>query len=58
MSLGSQAIVRQIARQACVVVTLDRRGIKEFDSEFPSIAAILKKFGLDASKDLIPVHPW
>ncbi|MFO0858871.1 MAG: L-aspartate oxidase [Phycisphaerales bacterium] len=53
----SQAIVRQIARQAGEGVTLDCRGIKDFDSKFPSIAAILKKFGLDASKDLIPVHP-
>lgn len=53
----SQAIVRQIARQAGEGVTLDCRGIKDFDSKFPGIAAILKKFGLDASKDLIPVHP-
>lgn len=53
----SQAIVRQIARQAGEGVTLDCRRIKDFDSKFPSIVAILKKFGLDASKDLIPVHP-
>ncbi len=53
----SQAIVRQIARQSGEGVTLDCRGIKDFDAKFPGIAAILKKFGLDASKDLIPVHP-
>jgi L-aspartate oxidase len=53
----SQAIVRQIARQAGEGVTLDCRHIKGFDKAFPGIAAILKKFGLDPEQDLIPVHP-
>jgi len=53
----SQAIVRQISRQSGEGVSLDCRHIVGFEKSFPGIAAILKKFGLDAGKDLIPVHP-
>ncbi len=53
----SQAIVRQIAKQGGKHVWLDCRGIKGFSERFPGIAAMLKRFELDPSKDLIPVHP-
>jgi L-aspartate oxidase len=53
----SQAIVRTIARQAGEGVMLDCRHIAGFDTKFPSISATLGKFGLIASRDLIPVHP-
>lgn len=53
----SQAIVRQIAKQGGGSVSLDCRHLKGFAQRFPGIAELLKKFELDASKDLIPVHP-
>jgi L-aspartate oxidase len=53
----SQAIIRQIARQGGEGVSLDCRSIKGFAREFPGIARTLEQFGLDATRDLIPVHP-
>jgi len=53
----SQAIMRQIAKQGGGHVWLDCRGLSGFAARFPGIADMLRKFELDASKDLIPVHP-
>ncbi len=53
----SKAIVRQISKQGGRHVWLDARGIKDFATRFPSIAALLKRFDLDPSRQLIPVHP-
>ncbi len=53
----SQAIVRQLAKQGGSHVWLDCRHIGNFAGKFPGIAGLLKRFGLDPSKDLIPVHP-
>jgi len=56
----ARAIVRQIAKQGAGGgggVWLDCRHIRDFDRHFPGIAALLKRFDLDAGKDLIPIHP-
>ncbi|MBI1190793.1 MAG: L-aspartate oxidase [Tepidisphaera sp.] len=53
----SQAIVRRIAHQGGGSVYLDCRHIKDFATHFPGIARLLKRFDLDAAKDLIPIHP-
>lgn len=53
----SRAIVRQIAKQGGGSVYLDCRGVKGFAARFPAIADLLRRFELDPSKDLIPVHP-
>jgi L-aspartate oxidase len=53
----SKAIVRQIAKQGGSHVLLDCRHLKGFGQRFPGIAALLKRFELDPSEDLIPVHP-
>jgi L-aspartate oxidase len=53
----SQAIIRQIARQGSGRVTLDCRHIEGFATRFPGIARVLAQFDLDASRDLIPIHP-
>jgi len=53
----SRAIVERIAQQGGSHVWLDCRGIRGFAGRFPGINAVLGRFGLDASKDLIPVHP-
>ncbi len=53
----SQAIVRQISKQGGRHVWLDCRHIERFDRRFPGIAALLRQFELDPSKNLIPVHP-
>ena len=41
--------------EACVY--LDARSIGDFASRFPTLAAVLGAFQLDAEVDLIPVHP-
>jgi L-aspartate oxidase len=38
-------------------VFLDCRHLKDFATHFPGIARLLKRFDLDAAKDLIPIHP-
>lgn len=53
----SQAIVRQLAKQGGQHVWLDCRGVEDFDTRFPGIAAMLRRFDIDARKDLVPVHP-
>ncbi len=53
----SRAIHRVLSRQASAHVWLDARPIKGFAERFPGIDATLRQFGLDASKDLIPVNP-
>lgn len=53
----SRAIVRRLAQHGGTHVFLDARAIPHFAAQFPGIAAVLKQFDLDASKDLIPVHP-
>ena len=53
----SRAIVRQIAKQGGAGVALDCRHIPNFSKRFPGIAALLKKYELDAAKELIPIHP-
>jgi L-aspartate oxidase len=53
----SKAIIRQIAKQGGRHVWLDARAVKDFAGRFPGIAGVLKRFDLDASRDLIPVHP-
>ncbi len=53
----SHAIVRQLALRGGTNVFLDCRHISGFSTRFPGIAEILRKFDLDATKDLIPVHP-
>lgn len=52
----ARAIVDQIAQHGGRV-WLDCRHLKGFDARFPGIAAELRKYELDAGKDLIPVHP-
>jgi L-aspartate oxidase len=53
----SRAIVDEISKQGGRHVWLDCRGIARFAQRFPSIHAELKRFDLDPSRDLIPVHP-
>lgn len=53
----SQAIVRQIAKQGGQNVWLDCRHLTNFAARFPGIAELLRRFELDATVDLIPVHP-
>lgn len=53
----SQAIVRRIAHQGGGSVFLDCRHLKDFARHFPGIARLLKRFDLDAARDLIPIHP-
>jgi L-aspartate oxidase len=36
---------------------LDARGVGNFGSRFPGITAMLARFGLDATRDLLPVAP-
>lgn len=53
----SKAIIRQLAKQGGQHVWLDCRHINGFASRFPGIASLLKRFDLDPTSDLIPVHP-
>ncbi|MBX3392876.1 MAG: L-aspartate oxidase [Phycisphaeraceae bacterium] len=53
----SRAIVRQISRQGGRHVWLDARHVPHFPARFPSITAELRRFEIDPSRDLIPVHP-
>jgi L-aspartate oxidase len=53
----SRTIARHIGETGESYVSLDARGIENFAGRFPGIAEELAKFDLDASKDLIPVHP-
>lgn len=53
----SRAIVKRLAQQGGSHALLDCRGIAGFESRFPGIHAVLKRFGLDPAIDLIPVLP-
>lgn len=53
----SRAIVSQIAQQGGTNVWLDCRGVENFSDRFPGIDSVLKRFGIDAKDDLVPVHP-
>ena len=53
----SRAIVTRIAEQGGTNVWLDCKPIDGFAARFPGIDAVLKRFGIDASTDLVPVHP-
>ena len=53
----SGAIVDRIAEQGGSHVWLDCRGVAGFADRFPGITRVLGQFDLDASRDLIPVHP-
>ncbi len=53
----TRAIVRRLAARGTTHAFLDCRHIERFDQKFPGIAALLAKFDLKASRDLIPVHP-
>lgn len=53
----SRAIVSRISDQGGGNVWLDCRHLDGFEARFPGIAAGLRRFGLDATTQLIPVHP-
>ncbi|NLW87649.1 MAG: L-aspartate oxidase [Planctomycetes bacterium] len=55
----SRAIHEQMAKTNSTHVFLDVRhmGAQAFSKRFPQIDAKCRSFGLDPSKDLIPVHP-
>lgn len=53
----SRAIVSQLAAQGGKHVWLDCRHIEHMPDRFPGICAMLASFGIDPSKDPIPVHP-
>jgi len=55
----SQSIVRQMEKtqHPCVYLSLRHLDTTLVHEEFPGFTALCKKFGLDASKDPIPVRP-
>src|SRR5256714_6182977 len=55
----SRAIVEQIRKTHYTHVYLDVRHLPSpaFRERFPSLAALVDQFEIDASKDLIPIHP-
>ncbi|HZZ43306.1 MAG TPA: L-aspartate oxidase [Tepidisphaeraceae bacterium] len=55
----SRAIVEQIRKTHFTHVYLDVRHLptKEFRDRFPQLAKLVDEFGIDVSKELIPVHP-
>ncbi|MEQ8850483.1 MAG: L-aspartate oxidase [Phycisphaerales bacterium] len=53
----SRAIVARIASQGGGNVWLDCRHMEGFAGRFPGINAALRRFELDATRELIPVHP-
>jgi L-aspartate oxidase len=55
----SQSIVKQMekSQHPCVYLSLKHLSEKKVNEEFPGFAAACKKFGLDASRDPIPVRP-
>ncbi len=53
----TKGIVEHLANAGGTNVYLDCRGIAGFARAFPGIAALLKRYDLDASRDPIPVHP-
>jgi L-aspartate oxidase len=55
----SRAIVEQIRKTHFTHVYLDVRHLPnpQFRERFPQLARLLDEFGVDASRDLIPIHP-
>jgi L-aspartate oxidase len=53
----SQAIMDRLAGQHVDHVWLDATRLERFDERFPTIAEILGRCGLDASRDWLPVAP-
>lgn len=53
----SRAIVAHMRATRSPCVYLDARQVPEFASRFPSIATTCAEFGIDVTKDLIPVRP-
>jgi L-aspartate oxidase len=53
----SRAILNQMRIDRTSNVWLDATALESFDQRFPNIAAVLSAAGLDASSDLLPVHP-
>jgi L-aspartate oxidase len=53
----SRAIVDRIASQGGSTVWLDCRAIEGFAARFPGIDRVLRRFEIDATRDLVPVHP-
>ena len=55
----SQAIVTQIRKTNFSHVYLDVRHLptEKFRQRFPTLAKLVDSFGIDLSKDLIPIHP-
>jgi len=55
----SRAIVEQIRKTNFTHVYLDVRHlpIQQFRERFPQLAVLTDEFGIDVSKELIPVHP-
>jgi L-aspartate oxidase len=53
----SRAITKVMADQGLDHVWLDAAGLDHFDLRFPTIAAELARYGLDAGKDWLPVAP-
>lgn len=53
----SQGITRELARSGASRVWLDARHVHGFADRFPGITRKLAKYRLDATVDLVPVHP-
>jgi L-aspartate oxidase len=55
----SQAITKEMIRteQGCVFLDLTHLPARKITSRFPTISATCKKFGLDISKQWVPVRP-
>lgn len=55
----SRAIISQIRKTHFTHVYLDLRHLpkQEFRERFPQLAILLDQFEIDASKDLVPIHP-
>ncbi len=55
----SQAIVKQMnkTQHPCVYLSLRHLNAEKVHEEFPGFAAACRKFGLDASRDPVPVRP-
>lgn len=53
----SRSILRHMVDTRDTQVYLDARPIKNLARQFPGLARLCKKFGLDPARDLIPVRP-
>lgn len=53
----ARSMMQQMGKTGHTHSYLDARHIEGFDTRFPGIAALLKRFDIDPATDLIPVHP-